>query len=279
MKKLSKTTVVFLIEKEGNYLFQKRKEANIYGSYYVLPAGHVEEGETVLSAVVRELKEELNITVLPENLSFKMVECLDNIVTFFFEVKSYLGIIQNNEPDKHTDVCFLPATDAKVHPMVQKEILAVKNGQHFMETDAKEVTSLVKRKSARAILISKENKLVLIKRVKAGRLYYVTPGGGVEEQETPAQALIRELKEETGSDVFSIKYLFHYDDDELPNSVDFFLCYEASRDKPTGSEWTKYNTPNNQYEIVEVSLEEAMALDIKPSALKEELLTYFKESI
>jgi 8-oxo-dGTP diphosphatase len=38
----------------------------------------------------------------------------------------------------------------------------------------------------------------LIERFKEGRHYFVAPGGGIEPGETPAQAAIREAREETG---------------------------------------------------------------------------------
>jgi 8-oxo-dGTP pyrophosphatase MutT (NUDIX family) len=41
-------------------------------------------------------------------------------------------------------------------------------------------------------------KVALIERHRAGKHYYVFPGGGVDEGETPEQAAIREMEEETG---------------------------------------------------------------------------------
>lgn len=134
------------------------------------------------------------------------------------------------------------------------------------------------RRSARAILITKDKKIVLIKRTKPEKeIYYVTPGGGIEDGETPLQAVKRELKEETGSDILSAEFLFHFDDYEMQNSVDFFLCYEGKRGAPTGSEWTIHHSKTNQYEIVEVSFDALKKLNLKPEKLKEQLEDIFKK--
>lgn len=60
----------------------------------------------------------------------------------------------------------------------------------------------MQQKARSAVLIAKDDKILLIERIKAPEpLYYVLPGGGVEEGETPEQAAIREMKEELGVDI------------------------------------------------------------------------------
>ncbi len=51
------------------------------------------------------------------------------------------------------------------------------------------------------IVLLKENKVALIERHRAGLDYFVFPGGGVDEGETPEQAAIRETMEELGIEV------------------------------------------------------------------------------
>ena len=54
------------------------------------------------------------------------------------------------------------------------------------------------------IVLIQDNKVALIERHRAGMDYFVFPGGGVDEGETPEQAAIREAMEELGIEV-SIK--------------------------------------------------------------------------
>lgn len=48
-----------------------------------------------------------------------------------------------------------------------------------------------------AIVIDEVNHILLMHRVNNGREYWVFPGGSIEVGETPEEAVLRELKEET----------------------------------------------------------------------------------
>lgn len=135
------------------------------------------------------------------------------------------------------------------------------------------------RCSARAIIITKNNKILLIKRQKKGLTpYFVTPGGGIEANETSVDALKRELLEETGSVVANISFLFHLDDYEMNNSVDFYICNEIERKQPTGIEW-QHISLDNVFELYEVSISELNTINLKPEIAATRLIIAAQKAI
>jgi len=132
---VKKVAVICLIKKDGKYLFVKRAHTGKCDGYYMLPGGHVDEGEGVLQACIRELKEELDIVVKSEDLVFCLAEPTQTHVHFFFEVLNYAGVIKNNEPKKHDDVSFLSLDDEKIHPVTLNEIKEIEKGTNFFESN------------------------------------------------------------------------------------------------------------------------------------------------
>ena len=132
---VKKISAVCVIEKDGKYLFVKRAHTGMADGFYMLPGGHVDTGESVLHATVRELKEELGIDVKEEDLEFKLVEPIKTHITFFFWVKKYSGTPQNMEPKKHDEVVFLSADEPTIHPFSKRELELMKQGVSFFPND------------------------------------------------------------------------------------------------------------------------------------------------
>lgn len=80
--------------------------------------------------------------------------------------------------------------------------------------------------ASRAIIIEDDNILVM-HRSKEGTEYDTLVGGRISEGETAKQAVIREVKEETGLDVISARLVFTEKHPEPYNDQFIFLCEVA----------------------------------------------------
>jgi len=84
-------------------------------------------------------------------------------------------------------------------------------------------------------LIIREGQLLMVKQyVFGGRIVWNFPGGGIEEDETPEQACIREVKEETGFETV-INSLLSIDDHDKYIYVADIIGGEMGFDKNDAS--------------------------------------------
>lgn len=103
------------------------------------------------------------------------------------------------------------------------------------------------RKAARA-LIFRDNKLLVIKRDKFGKQYNVLVGGGVEMDETPEDALVREGMEETGLRITDFRLVFIEEAGKPYGTQYIYLCKdpggEPVLDETSIEHWLNVNTDN-----------------------------------
>jgi 8-oxo-dGTP diphosphatase len=96
--------VYLIVRKEGKILLLRRFNTGWMDGMYTLPAGHIDGNETPQEAMSREAKEEINIDVLPEDLSVVHIMHRKSVdreyFDFFLEVKKFTGEVRNNEENK-----------------------------------------------------------------------------------------------------------------------------------------------------------------------------------
>lgn len=113
MKKRYETKVaVFLIltrnvnGKTEVLLQQRCNTGYMDGKYDTACSGHLEAGESMAMAVIREAKEEINIEIAPKELELVTVfhPYKEDYMNLFFTAKKYTGIPEIMEKEKCSDL-------------------------------------------------------------------------------------------------------------------------------------------------------------------------------
>ena len=112
------------------------------------------------------------------------------------------------------------------------------------------MTKKFSRKTAAAIIEFPDNKILLIKRgTTVFRGYWALPGGKVEPEETVEEAVIREVKEETGLKVSIIKKIGQYQEKGENNGIEYDYYPTCFLVKPE-----KGKTKRQKQEIIQIKL-------------------------
>lgn len=133
MEKEKFLSSIYLIIKnsEGKILLQRRQGTKLWPGFLALPAGHVDEGEDVYEAAIREAREELSITITKDDIidTFAVNRKNKSLPPYFdvyFELKSYQGEISINEPEKCSELVWADINDMP-EDMIDFEATAIKN--------------------------------------------------------------------------------------------------------------------------------------------------------
>lgn len=101
-------SVHLLLIKDEKILLSRRFNTGFQDGNYSLPAGHMDGNETVQEAMVREAKEEIGITIKPEDLhvvhTMHRPTSNGEAFNFFLKAGTWQGEPTNMEPNKCDDL-------------------------------------------------------------------------------------------------------------------------------------------------------------------------------
>ncbi len=119
--------------RRGRLLLLRRANTGFLDGYYTLPGGHVEAGEEVAHAAVREVAEEARIEVLEIEPSIVMP--YGDGVDFLFEAKRWRGTAAIGEPDRCDDLVWVPPDGLpdKTAPYLRKALALRSAGTWYHE--------------------------------------------------------------------------------------------------------------------------------------------------
>jgi len=131
------TGYVFFI-KDKKILLSRRFNTGYEDGKYSVPAGHIEENESLTVGTYREIKEEVGVTLLPEDI--RLVHIMhrkeDDIrMDFFFTVDTWSTEPKNMEPDKCDDLAWFPLDQLPQNtiPYIRSAIEHFRNNELYSE--------------------------------------------------------------------------------------------------------------------------------------------------
>lgn len=137
------------------------------------------------------------------------------------------------------------------------------------------------RMAARAIIIE-NGRLLVMRRNKYGSEYYTLVGGRVSEGETPEQALIREVREETTLVVTAARLVYTEDHPSPYNAQAIYLCTVAPHAavglELTSEEATMNNYGMNLHQPLWVAIDTFEHLPFRTPSLHAAINNVFKKS-
>lgn len=130
---------------EGKILFSQRKNTGFMDGKYQLPAGHMDGNESMVTAMIRELKEELDIDVSEKGIRVVHISHRISLDREYFdaylEVSDFTGIPRINEPEKCSALEYFDISKVDMKNFVAYDIDVIKltdSGVHFSDVNMKD---------------------------------------------------------------------------------------------------------------------------------------------
>jgi len=137
-------SVYLILIKDNKILLSRRYNTGYFDNNYSFPAGHLESEETLKQAMVREAKEEVDVTLDPADLELIHVmnrKIPDNErIDFFFTAKKWQGEPKIMEPEKCDDLRWfdLDNLPKNIVPYIRQAIDSILNNIIYSEREGYE---------------------------------------------------------------------------------------------------------------------------------------------
>jgi ADP-ribose pyrophosphatase YjhB (NUDIX family) len=127
-------------------------------------------------------------------------------------------------------------------------------------------------------IIIKNKKILLIHRIKDGKEYYVFPGGAIEQDESPKEAVTREIREELSiNNIVIDRFLFQITNQG--NKEFYYLIKDFSGQPELGGEEKQRMNQDNQYYPVWMDLDKIQILDnLYPELARKKIVKLYKDN-
>jgi 8-oxo-dGTP diphosphatase len=123
-----------------------------------------------------------------------------------------------------------------------------------------------------AVIIVEEAEIILIERVRAGKTYYLFPGGGAEPGETAQQAAVREAREALGLEVRLGPLVALVEHDGSRQYHYFATVMGGAFGSGVGEELGfSAQSPDGSHRPVRLTLSDLHKHDVRPQALAQAL--------
>ena len=120
-------------------LLARRYNTGFHDGDYSFPAGHLDENETMVQAITREAKEEIGITLNPQDLKLVHVmhrkEPTEKRVNFFFVADNWEGEAKIMEPHKCDDLNWFDIDNLprNVIPYIRQATICFRENRFYSE--------------------------------------------------------------------------------------------------------------------------------------------------
>jgi len=129
---------VFIVLRRGSQVLLQQRQNCSFSGHWGFVGGHLDGDEGIVSAAIREAREEVGINIVPTDLILKTV-CHSNkgeeYLQFYFECRNWSGEIQNKEPHKCSHLEWHEWDDTPVNtcPYLKEAVEKINAGISFYE--------------------------------------------------------------------------------------------------------------------------------------------------